>query len=207
MGEKLNTDLIIDAYKKGESLTSISKRFETYATSIRRLLIKNGVELRHDSKEKGKYYVEDGDKLIEWAKAQGRLVTRTELASAIGKTKLSRSYFEKYPELGKYIKNHTNSQLEKYAIVIANWLDENNIRYKPNDRTALGVSVNFLLLGEYSNIALQIIEKPSNISKQRHSDEMMEKKNRAHEKGMRIIFLSKEDLEHLDELKKTLDMK
>ena len=195
---------IIEAYKAGKSMTAIAKEASTYTTSIRRILIRNNVELRHDGKKKGELYVEDGEKLIEWAKAQGRLVTRTELATVIGKSKLSPSYFEKYPELGKYVKGRINIQLQKYTEQVANWLNENHIQYKAGDRTRLGVSVNFLLLGEYSNIVLQIAIKPSNISEKRHSEEMLEKKNRAHEQDMTILFLHKRDFIDLDELKERL---
>ena len=110
---------IIEAYKAGKSMTAIAKEASTYTTSIRRILIRNNVELRHDGKKKGELYVEDGEKLIEWAKAQGRLVTRTELATVIGKSKLSPSYFEKYPELGKYVKGRINIQLQKYTEQVA----------------------------------------------------------------------------------------
>ena len=201
---KINNEVLIEAYNSGESMTSIAKRFGIYATTVRRILIKNNVELRHDGKKKGEFYVEDGEKLIEWAKAQGRLVTRTELATVIGKSKLSHSYFEKYPELGKYIKSRANNQLQKYIEQVANWLNENNIQYKPSDRTKLGVSVDFLLLGEYSNTILQIAIKPSNVSEKRYSEEMLEKKNRAHEQDMTILFLYKRDFIDLDELKERL---
>lgn len=201
---KIEPMAIVEAYNNGESLNAIARAYGTYPITVRRLLLKNGIELRHDNKEKGKYYVEDGDKLIEWAKAQGRLVTRTELATVIGKKKLSHSYFEKYPELGKYIKNYTNSQLEIYIKQLVDWLNKNNIPYKPSDRTKLGVSVDFLLLGEYSNIALQIAEKPSNVSEKRHSEEMIEKKNRAREQNVTILFLYKKDFKNLDTLKDRL---
>ena len=201
---KINNELLIEAYNSGESMTSIAKRFGTYATTIRRILIRNNIELRHDRKKKGELYVDDGEKLIEWAKAQGRLVTKMELAAAIGKTKLSPSYFEKYPELGRYVKGHVNIQLRKYTEQIANWLNKNHIQYKPSDRTKLGVSVDFLLLGPYSNIILQIAIKPSNVSEKRHSEEMLEKKNRAHEQDMTILFLYEKDFENLDTLKERL---
>ena len=186
---KINSELLIEAYNSGESMTSIAKRFGTYATTIRRILIRNNVELRHDRKKKGELYVDDGEKLIEWAKAQGRLVTKSELAKAFGKERISHSYFKKYPELGHYIKNHINVDLKKYVTIISNWLTENNIPYKPSDRTKLGVSVDFLLLGEYSNMALQIINKPRNVSQTRHEEEMSLKSTRAADAGIKLIFL------------------
>ena len=54
----------------------------------------------------GEPYVQNGEKLIEWAKAQGRLVTKAELAEVIGTKRLSPSYFIKYPELSKYVVIH-----------------------------------------------------------------------------------------------------
>lgn len=82
---KMKVAAIISAYEKGQSINSIAKTFETYPTSIKRILEKNKIELRHDSRKKGEVYVEDGEKLLEWAKAQGRLVTKSELAKVIKK--------------------------------------------------------------------------------------------------------------------------
>ena len=88
---------IIDAYNSGQSMNAIAKEFHTYPTSIRRILKRHNVKLRHDTRKKGELYVKDGEKLIEWAKAQGRLVTKDELAEVVGRKILSPSYFLKYP--------------------------------------------------------------------------------------------------------------
>ena len=88
---KIETSAIIEAYEKGQSINSIAKAFGTYPTSIRRILERNNVELRHDSRKKGELYVQDGEKLLEWVKAQGRLVTKTELAAIIGKSNVGKS--------------------------------------------------------------------------------------------------------------------
>ena len=105
---------IVNAYKNGQSMNSIAKEFSTYATTIRRILERHNVKLRHDFVKKGELYVKDGDKLIEWAKAQGRLVTKTELAKVIGKKRLSPSYFLKYPELGQYVEIDMQNELSEY---------------------------------------------------------------------------------------------
>lgn len=203
---KIETSAIIEAYEKGQSINSIARAFDTYPTSVRRILERNNVKLRHDSRKKGELYVQDGEKLLEWAKAQGRLVTKAELAAIIGKSKLSPSYFIKYPELGQYVETRTQKSLEIYINQLYNWLKENNIPYKPNDRTVLeGLSLDALLLGEYSNLALQISERATYVSKKKHEENIKQKLERAEKAGIRIIFLSKEHFENLDEVKLLLD--
>ena len=201
---KLNSDKIIEAYNSGKSLTAIAKEFHTYATSVKRVLEREGIKLRHDTKKAGEYYVRNGEKLIEWAKVQGRLVTKTELAKIIGRQKLSPSYFEKYPELGQYVVTHEQNELQAYSDQLYKWLQKNNISYKPNDRRRLGVKVTALLLGDYSNTVLQIAIKPKCVSNKIYSETMIEKKNRAHEQDMTIIFLHEDDFENLDVLKERL---
>lgn len=121
----LDRNEIIKAYNSGKSLTAIAKEFHTYATSIKRILEKESIELRHDIKKPGKLYVQDGEKLIEWAKAQGRPVTKLELAQVIGRKKLSPSYFEKYPELGQYIITREQNDIQKYSEKLYDWLQKN----------------------------------------------------------------------------------
>ena len=202
----MNTDVssIIDAYKNGESLNSLARTFNTHPTTIRRILERHSVELRHDPIKKGDHIVKDGEKLIEWAKAQGRPVTKAELAKIAGTKRLSPSYFVKYPELGQYVVTREQNELQDYAQKLYAWLQKNEIPYKPNDRTKLKVSVTALLLGKYSNIVLQIAMKPKCVSVKKYSEDMLEKKNRAHEQGMTILFLDKKDLEALNTLKERL---
>lgn len=202
---KIETNAIIEAYENGQSINSIAKAFDTYPTSIRRILERNKIELRHDSRKKGELYVQDGEKLLEWAKAQGRLVTKAELADVIGKSRLSPSYFVKYPELGQYVETRTQKSLKSYIDKLYDWLKENNIPYKPNDRTALGVSVDALLLGEYSNLAIQIIEKATSVSKKKHEKSMNQKIEKAEEAGIKLICLNKDHFENLDDVKLLLD--
>lgn len=201
---KETIEKIITAYNNGQSMTSIAKDYDTYATSIRRLLIKNNVELRHDELKEGQLYVKHGEELIEWAKAQGRLVTKAELAKIAGTKRLSPSYFIKYPELGQYVATREQNELKEYSQKLYDWLQKNNIQYKPNDRTRLKVSVTALLLGDYSDIVLQIAIKPKCMSLKKYSEDMIEKKNRAHEQDMTILFLHKTDFEDLDLLKERL---
>ena len=196
---------IIDAYNSGQSMNAIAKEFHTYPTSIRRILKRHNVKLRHDTRKKGELYVKDGEKLIEWAKAQGRLVTKEELAEVVGRKRLSPSYFLKYPELGQYVEIDIQNDLKEYYQKLYKWLKENNIPYKPNDRTKLKASVDALLLGEYSNIAIQISEKPRYVSKKKHKEAMQLKSLRAKETGITIIFLNKENFESLDNVKTLLD--
>lgn len=196
---------IIEKYNIGQSMNEIAKEYKTYATTIKRILEKNGIKLRHDSASKGTLLVNDGEKLIEWAKAQNRLVTKEELAKIAGTKRLSPSYFIKYPELGQYVKVETQGELSEYYNKLYDWLKENDIPYKPNDRTRMKVSVDALLLKEYSNIAIQISIKPINISKKKYDENMQLKSLRAKEKGLEIIFLNKEDFENLDNLKLILD--
>lgn len=203
---KIDYEAIIKAYNNGESMNSIARAFGTYTTTIKRILEKNNIELRHDTRTEGELYVKDGDKLIEWAKAQGRPVTKSELAKVIGRKKLSPSYFLKYPELGQYVETRTQKSLKDYICKLYEWLKENNIPYKPNDRTVLsGLSVDALLLGEYSNLAIQISEKATYISKKKHEENIKLKLDRAEKAGLRIVFLNKEHFENLDEVKLLLD--
>ena len=170
-----------------------------------KLMAHNHVKLRHDARVEGSLHVKDGEKLIEWAKAQGRLVTRTELAHVIGKKKLSPSYFIKYPELGQYVTIDAQNELQEYYKKLYEWLQKNNIPYKPNDRTKLKASVDALLLEEYSNLAICISEKPRCMSKKKYESNIKLKMKRAKEAGVIIIFLNKEHFEDLDSVKGLLD--
>ena len=202
---KIETEAIIKAYEDGQSMNAIAKVYGTYPTSIKRVLERNHVKLRHDARVEGSLHVKDGEKLIEWAKAQGRLVTRTELAHVIGKKKLSPSYFIKYPELGQYVTIDAQNELQEYYKKLYEWLQKNNIPYKPNDRTKLKASVDALLLEEYSNLAICISEKPRSMSKKKYESNIKLKMKRAKEAGVIIIFLNKEHFEDLDSVKGLLD--
>lgn len=202
---KVSYETIVKAYKEGESINSIANAFGLYATTVRRILIKQNIELRHDVIRKGQLQVRDGEKLIEWAKAQGRLVTKAELAAVIGRKKLSPSYFIKYPELGQYVVTRGYDELTELNEKLYNWLKENNIPYKPDDRTKLGVSVSALLLDDYANIALQIAERPKCVSNENHNKKMTIKANRAKDVGITVVFLNKEHFENLDDIKLIID--
>lgn len=196
---------IIDEYNKGLSMNEIARNHNTYPTSVRRILEQNEVELRHDAVRKGSLIVQDGEKLIEWAKSQGRLVSRKELAKVLGKKRLSPSYFIKYPELGQYVITHEQKDVLEYSEKLYKWLKENNIPYKPNDRTKLGLSVNALLLGEYTGIAIDIFIKPVYVSKRKHEEDTKTKMRKAKENDITIIFLNEEHFKNLDEIKGLLD--
>lgn len=202
---KIDYEAIVEAYNRGESMNSIAKAFGTYATTVKRVLEKQGIELRHDDKKEGSLYVKDGEKLIEWAKAQGRLVTQAELAAVIGTKRLSPSYFIKYPELGQYVKSREQKELSEYYTKLYNWLKENNIPYKPNDRTKLGVSIDALLLESYTGLALQIVEKPTTVSKKIYEENALKRVQRAKNAGIIIIFLDEEHFKDLDGIKKLLE--
>ena len=195
---KIDYEAVIKAYDDGQSLNSIAKAFGTYPTSIKRILERQGVSLRHDVKKEGELYVKDGEKLIEWAKKQGRLVTKTELARVIGRKKLSPSYFIKYPELGQYVKGREQDELSFYHNKLYTWLKSNNIPYKASDRTKLGVQVDALLLGDYSGLAIQILVRPSCVSKKQHELRMKQKAERATKAGIIIIWLTSKKLVNLD---------
>lgn len=205
MKAKIEPQGVIEAYQNGESLSSIANAFGTYPTTIKRILEKNNIELRHDVSKKGNLMVKDGEKLIEWAKSQGRLVTRKELASIVGTKRLSPSYFVKYPELGKYVVTREQNELQDYTKKLYTWLQDNNIKYKPNDKTTIQSSVTALLLEDYSNIVLQISVKPKAMSKNRHATNMSTKSVRAKENKVEILFLDEAQLNCLDDLKLVLD--
>ena len=203
--DKETIQKMIDEYNKGLSMNEIARNHNTYPTSVRRILKQNGVELRHDAVRKGSLIVQDGEKLIEWAKSQGRLVSRKELAKVLGKKRLSPSYFIKYPELGQYVINKKQKDVLEYSEKLYKWLKENNIPYKPNDRTKLGLSVNALLLGEYTGIAIDIFIKPVYVSKRKHEEDTKSKMSKAKENDITIIFLNEEHFKNLDEIKGLLD--
>lgn len=205
ISDKTIINKIIKAYEDGQSMNSIATKFDTHPTTIRRVLQKNGVELRHDSTRGGVLYVRHGEKLIEWAKAQGRLVTKEELAAIAGTKRLSPSYFIKYPELGQYVKSHAQKSISSYSQMLYDWLRKNNIPYKPKDRTTLSVAVDALLLEEYTGIAIQVVEKASNMSKKIHENNMQAKAQKAKEAGVVLIFLNKEHFENLDDIKPMID--
>lgn len=204
--KEIDNEKVIKAYNNGQSMNSIARELNTYPTTISRILEKNHIELRHDNRKKGEYYVSNGEKLLEWAKAQGRLVTKSELAKIIGRKKLSPSYFIKYPELGQYIKTTNQKSLDKYINKLYLWLKANNIPYKPQDRKTLaGLSVDALLLGDYEHLALDISEKAPYVSRKKHAKIISEKTERAKTAKLTIIFLNKKQLENLDEVKTLLD--
>lgn len=206
MREKIEPEAIITAYEKGESLRAIANTFGTYPTTIRRILQRNNISLRHDSVAKGQIIIENGEELIEWAKAQGRLVTKAELANVLGKVRLSPSYFLKYPELGKYVVSYEQQDLTEYTEKLFNWLRNNNILYKPNDKTALeGTSVHALLLGEYKNILIMLDIKSKVLSKKQYEASVQRRNKKAKEKGFKILYLTKEHFNNLDCVKEILE--
>ena len=196
---------IIEAYKSGRSMNSIAREYDTYATTIKRVLISHEIEIRKDDKRKGALCVKDGEKLIEWAKAQGRQVTKAELADVLGRKRLSPSYFIKYPELGRYIVTDEQNEFEEYYTQLYEWLQKNGILYKTNDRTRLGVTVDVLLLGDYEGIAIQLSDRPRNVSTKAHDKRMRMKSYNAAETGLKLVFLKTEHFKNLDEVKKLLD--
>ena len=150
-------------------------------------------------------YVKEGEKLIEWAKAQGRPVTKAELAKIAGTKRLSPSYFLKYPELGQYIQVREQKELQDYSQRLYDWLKKNGILYKPNDRKKLGISVSALLLEDYDNIAIQISIKPACISKKKFERDILLKMRKAKENGVAMLFLNEDHFENLDNVKDLLD--
>lgn len=206
MKKPLDSVPIIDAYQKGMSLFAIAKEFNSYPTTIRRILERNGIELRHDGVKKGEVLVGDGEKLIEWAKAQGRLVSKAELARVIGKHRLSDSYFVKYPELGQYVKSYDQQELTPYVTKLYEWLKDNSISYKPNDSVALkGLPVQARLLNEsYTNVVIYISIKPKCVSNRIFNAQIENRKARAKELGFKILFLTEDHFKNLDCLHKEL---
>ena len=207
MNEKIELQEMIEAYKNGKSLSAIAHSFGTYPTTVKRILERNNVELRHDAPVKGSHVVlNDGEKLIEWAKAQGRLVTRRELAEVAGKTRLSSSYFQKYPELGRYIVPYGQQDIKKYIEQLFAWLQKNNISYAPSDRSALGgIPVQAKLLGEYEGIVIVVDIKAHTLSNIQYKEMINKRLKKAKEKGVALLFLRKEHFKDLDCVKDLLD--
>lgn len=205
MSTKIEPKEIIRAYQDGQSLHSIARAFGTYPTTVKRILIRNNIELRSTS-TRGELLVNDGEKLIEWAKAQGRLVSKAELAKVAGTKRLSPSYFIKYPELGQYVKSYEQKELLKYTEQLFKWLKDNNILYKPNDKTALeGISVQALLLGKYEGMIIVLDIKPYSMSQKRYNEIIRRRLVKANEKGLIVLFLKEEHFEDLDSIRELLD--
>lgn len=206
MKKPLDSVPIIDAYQRGMSLFAIAKEFNSYPTTIKRILERNGIELRHDGVKKGEVLVGDGEKLIEWAKTQGRLVSKAELARVIGKHRLSDSYFVKYPELGQYVKSYEQQELAPYVTKLYTWFKDNNISYKPNDSVALkGLSVQARLLDEgYTDIVVYINIKPKCVSKKVFNAQIERRVAKAKELGFKILFLTEDHFKDLDCLHREL---
>lgn len=198
---------IIEAYENGQSLNAIARAFGTYPTTVKRILERNDIDLRHDVDTKGSHSkLNDGEKLIEWAKAQGRLVTRKELAEVVGKTRLSPGYFQKYPELGQYVSSYEQKDMVKYTEQLFNWLQENDIKYIPNDKSALeGISVQAKLLEKYDGILIVLDIKPASVSKGRYKEMIRRRLKKANEKGLIMLFLKEEHFEDLSSIKELLD--
>ena len=53
---KIECDKIIELYNNGESMNSIAKKLNTYATTVKRMLEKEGIKIRHDVK-KNRYVI------------------------------------------------------------------------------------------------------------------------------------------------------
>lgn len=205
MSTKIEPKEIIRAYQEGQSLNSIARAFGTYPTTVKRILLRNDIELRHTS-PRGELLVNDGEKLIEWAKAQGRLVSKAELAKIAGTKRLSPSYFIKYPELGQYVKSYEQKELLAYTEQLFQWLKDSNILYKPNDKTALeGVSVQALLLGEYEGLAIVLDIKPPSMSQKRYNDIIERRVVKSKEKNIFILYLKEEHFEDLSSIKELLN--
>ena len=196
METKINTEELIKLYKDGASLNSLARMFNIYPMSVKRILEKNEVELRHDTYKKGVLHIDRGEELLKWAKSQGRLVSKTELAKVAGIKRLTPLYFTQYPELNQYIKVYGSKDEEDYSNQLYNWLKENNIPYKPNDKKTLGIVVTALLLDKYENIAIQINIDPST-NKKRYAEMMKNKLEKATEKGVIIIWLNEDDFKDL----------
>ena len=197
---------IIAEYKEGKSMTALAKEYGTHATTIMRMLQKHHVELRHDATRKGVLSVDKGYELIEWAKAQGRPVTQRELAEVIGRTRLSPSYFVKYPELGKYVRSRDRKVLEDYEQILYGWLEKNHIPYKAKDRKTLnGTTVDALLLGAYSNTILHLFIKPKFVSEKLFNQRISIIMQKTTAKKIRLILLNEDQLKHLDGLKEVLN--
>lgn len=201
----MNESEIIKLYKNGDSLNSIARKYNTYPTSIMRILIKNKIPLRHDTSDKNSPIDKNIEKVLEWAKAQNRFVSKAELAEIVGTKRLSPSYFEKCPELSKYIQSRENIELTYYAQKLYSWLQDNNIPYKPNDRTRLKMAVSALLLGEYENIAIQINIKPKYTSRRKFEQDMEERLYRADKNNIYLLFLHESDFADLSKIKHMLD--
>lgn len=197
---------IIAEYEKGKSMTAIAKEYGTHATTVMRLLQKHRIKLRHDATRKGVLSVDKGDQLIEWAKAQGRPVTQQELAELIGRTRLSPSYFIKYPELGKYMKSRKRKELADHEQVLYNWLEKNHIPYKAKDRKTLnGTTVDALLLGDYSGTVLHLFIKPKYVSEKNFEERISAVIQKTTAKRIRLILLNEDQIKHLDGLKDVLN--
>ena len=176
---------IIEEYVNGMTMSSVARKYHTYPTTIRRLLKQHNIEVRDNVIRKGDVLLTDGDKLLEWAKAQGRLVTKA--------------------ELGQIVRPYEQKELAPYIHQLYDWLKSNRVSYKPNDKHTLeGVAVHATLLGKYKNILVHIAIKPITVSRKNFITSMESKRKRAKEKDVEIIFLTARDFPDLKVLRRKL---
>ena len=104
------------------------------------------------------------------------------------------------------MKSYEQKELLKYTEQLFKWLKDNNILYKPNDKTALeGISVQALLLGEYEGMIIVLDIKPYSMSQKRYNEIIRRRLVKANEKGLIVLFLKEEHFEDLDSIKELLD--
>ena len=113
---------------------------------------------------------------------------------------------QKYPELGQYVASYEQKDIRKYTEQLFTWLQENDISYAPNDRSALeGIPVQAKLLDKYDGILITIDIKSVSISNARYKEMIRRRLKKANEKGLIMLFLKEEHFEDLDCIKGLLD--
>lgn len=148
----------------------------------------------------------NGENLLKWVKSQGRLVSKQELAEYLGRTKINPKYFEKYPELGQYVKGYERGVFQEYYAQLYAWLQDHNILYKTNDKTLLNAKIDVVLLGEYENTIIVITERAKSVCTRLHLErlnrlaERIKIVNASRDKKIHMISLTKADFD--DGLKK-----
>ena len=190
----LNEEKIINDYKNGSTMYSIAKEMKVTPGAIRNRLIKNGIELRESKVKRKDYASNEIKQMLKWLKSQDRLVTREELAKAIGRNRVPVHYFDDCPELTHYLKPRQQSDIAECTEKLYKWLNEHEIKFKANDRTKIGINLHAVLLDEYDNIALHLDIKPNAQSKNSFKQSLQEKIDASEKAGVKLILLTLDDV-------------
>lgn len=203
--DEADYDKIIKKYKKGASLNALAREYKTYPITISRILEKKGIKLRHDKLVRGSVVNDRSSEILDIVTSVDYPLTEGEIAAQMGIKRLPPKYLKRCPEIGKYIAPRAQADLRRFYKILTRWLDNYGFDYKLNDRKALGVSIDVLLLGKYNKVGILINIRPRYVSKKLYDSRMQEKLRRAKLNGIPMILLEYNDFPELSGLREEID--